>query len=138
MEEGKLDEALADFDRAVAICESQHRHLLPGLQFQRGDALARMGRSAEAEAAFQKEIELYPRNPRPYKNLILLYVTEGKNDAATQLIFAMEKAAPTPPTYLAISDTLRVVGDANGARFWAARGLSHFPNNRALQAKSRG
>jgi tetratricopeptide (TPR) repeat protein len=136
--EGKLDEALADYDRAAAMCESQKRHMLQGLQFHRGDVLARLGRADEAEGAFRKEIELYPRNPQPYKNLILLYVTEGKNDAATQLIFSMEKAAPAPPTYLAISETLRVVGDINGARFWAARGLSRFPNNRELQMRVRG
>ena len=137
-EEGRLDEALSDYDRAAAMCETQHRHMLQGLQFNRGDVLARMGHAEDAEGAFRKEIELYPKNPRPYKNLILLYVTEGKNDAATQLIFAMEKAAPTPPTYLAISETLRVIGDINGAHFWAARGLSRFPNNRELQVKVRG
>jgi tetratricopeptide (TPR) repeat protein len=136
--EGKVEEALGDYDRAAAMCESQKRHMLQGLQFHRGDVLARLGRGDEAEQAFRKEIELYPKNPQPYKNLILLYVTEGKNDAATQLIFSMEKAAPTPPTYLAISETLRVVGDINGARFWAARGLSRFPNNRELQIKARG
>ena len=112
--------------------------MLQGLQFHRGDALARLGRPDEAEAAFRKEIELYPKNPRPYKNLILLYVTEGKNEAATELIFAMEKAAPVPPTYIAISETLRVVGDVNGAHFWAVRGLSRFPNNPELRAKARG
>ncbi|HJT16095.1 MAG TPA: sulfatase-like hydrolase/transferase, partial [Thermoanaerobaculia bacterium] len=110
-EQGKYDAALGYFDRAIAICDSEHRHFPPGLSFQRGDVLARLGRADEAEAAFRKEIELYPKNPRPYKNLILLYVTERKNDAATQLIFAMEKAAPAPPTYLAISQTLRVIGD---------------------------
>ena len=136
--EGKLDQALGDYDRAIAMVDSQHRHMIQGLEFHRGDALARLGRVEEAEAAFRKEIELFPKNPQPYKNLILLYVTEGKNDTATQLIFAMEKAAPTPPTYVAISETLRVVGDLNGARFWAARGLSKFPNNRQLQGKLRG
>ena len=136
--EAKLDEALGDYDRAIAMVDSQHRHMIQGLEFHRGDALARLGRVEEAEAAFRKEIELFPKNPQPYKNLILLYVTEGKNDTATQLIFAMEKAAPTPPTYVAISETLRVVGDLNGARFWAARGLSKFPNNRQLQLKLRG
>ena len=131
--EGKLDEALGDFDRALAVSDSRHRHPVQGLHFYRGDALARLGRADEAEQAFRKEIEFYPKNPQPYKNLILLYVTEGKNDAATQLIFAMEKAAPAPPTYIAISEALRVVGDLNGARFWAARGLSRFPKSRQLQ-----
>ncbi len=136
--EGKLEEALRDYDRALAVSASQHRHIVQGLHFNRGDTLARLGRADEAEEAFRKEIELFPRNPQPYKNLILLYVTEGKNDAATQLIFAMEKAAPIPPTYVAISETLRVIGDVNGARFWAARGLSKFPGNRQLQMKLRG
>ena len=137
-QEGKVDEALRDYDRALTVSQAQHRHVIADLYFHRGDALARLGRADEAEAAFRKEIELYPRNPQAYKNLILLYATEGKNDAATQLIFAMEKAAPTPPTYMAISETLRIIGDINGARFWAARGLTRFPNNRELQTRTRG
>ena len=40
-EEGRLDEALSDYDRAAAMCETQHRHMLQGLQFNRGDVLAR-------------------------------------------------------------------------------------------------
>ena len=124
--------------RALATCASHHQRPILGLNFYRGDTLARMGQGDQAEQAFRKEIELYPTNPQAYKNLILLYVTEGKTEAATKLIFAMEKAAPTPPTYDAISATLRVVGDVNGARFWAARGLSRFPNNKQLQSRLRG
>ncbi|HUJ15216.1 MAG TPA: sulfatase-like hydrolase/transferase [Thermoanaerobaculia bacterium] len=137
-QEGKLDEALQDYDRALARSDAQHRHEVQYLNYHRGDLLARMGRPDEAEAAFRKEIELYPHDPAPYKNLILLYVTEGKNDAATQLIFSMEKASPTPPMYLAISQTLRVIGDVNGARFWAARGLSKFPKDPQLMKQLRG
>jgi arylsulfatase A-like enzyme/Tfp pilus assembly protein PilF len=136
--EGKFEEALQYFDQAVAISESKHRHPTPLLNFFRGDALARLGRAEEAEAAFRTEIEKYPAEPRPYKNLILLYATEGKTAEATQLIFSLEKAAPTPPSYVAISETLKIIGDRNGARFWAARGLSRFPNDRQLQALLRG
>ena len=132
-EEGKIDEALRSFDQAAAILEKKHRPAIPGLNFQRGDALARMGQAAQAEAAFQKEIELYPSDPQPYKNLILLYVTQGKNDAATRLIFSLEKANPAPPSYIAISETLKIIGDRNGARFWAARGLRRFPLDRQLK-----
>jgi Flp pilus assembly protein TadD len=136
--QGKFEEALQYFDQAAAIGESKHRHATPMLNFFRGDALARLGRSDEAEQAFRAEIEKYPTEPRPYKNLILLYATEGKNTEATQLIFSLEKAAPTPPSYVAISETLKIIGDRNGARFWAARGLSKYPNDRQLQALFRG
>ena len=57
---------------------------------------------------------------------------------ATELIFSLEKANPAPPSYIAISETLKIIGDRNGARFWAARGLRRFPRDRQLQALLRG
>jgi len=137
-EQGKLDEALGLFDQAVSISEAKHRDPAPMLNFFRGDTLARLGRADEAEEAFRTEILHHPTEPQPYKNLILLYATEGKNTEATQLIFSLEKAAPTPPSYIAISETLKVIGDRTGSRFWAARGLSRFPHDRQLQALFRG
>jgi len=138
LEEGKVDAAMREFDQASALLQEKQRQPLPGLNFSRGDALARLGRGAEAEEAFRKEIELFPTDPQSYKNLILLYVVEGRNDEATKLIFSLEKSAPTPPSYVAISETLKIIGDRSGARFWAARGLSRFPNDRQLQALARG
>jgi arylsulfatase A-like enzyme/Tfp pilus assembly protein PilF len=138
MDQGKPEEALRQFDEAAALLQSKQHQPIPKLNFLRGDALARMGHGDEAEAAFHKEIELFPTDAQAYKNLILLYVTEGKNGAATELIFALEKAAPTPPSYVAISETLKIIGDRNGSRFWAARGLNRFPKDRQLQALLRG
>jgi tetratricopeptide (TPR) repeat protein len=137
-EQGHLDAALRYFDQANAVLHAKQRPPIEGLNFYRGDTLARLGRAEEAEDAFRKEIAQYPTDPQAYKNLILLYVTEGKNEVATQLIFALEKAAPVPPSYVAISETLKTIGDRNGARFWAARGLSRFPRDRQLQALLRG
>lgn len=136
--QGKLDEAMQYFNQASQLSESKHRQPAPLLNFFRGDTLARMGQADEAEQAFREEIKQYPTEPQPYKNLILLYATQGKNNEATELIFSLEKAAPTPPSYIAISETLKVIGDRNGARFWAARGLSRFPKDRQLQALFRG
>jgi tetratricopeptide (TPR) repeat protein len=138
MEEGKADEALRSFDQAAALLQSAHRAVLPRLNYFRGDALARMGRADEAEAAFRAEIKSFPADPQAYKNLILLYAVEERNNDATQLIFALEKAAPAPPSYVAIAETLKTIGDTKGSRFWASRGLSRFPADRKLQALYRG
>ncbi len=138
LNEGKADEARKLFDTAIAGLAATHRQPMVKLSFFRGDALARMGRADEAEQAFLTEIKLYPLDPQPYKNLILLYATEGKNQEATALIYSLEKAAPTPPSYVAISETLKIIGDRNGSRYWAARGLSRFPTDRTLQGLYRG
>jgi arylsulfatase A-like enzyme/Tfp pilus assembly protein PilF len=138
MEEEKLDDALRYYDQSASLRQSKGLPALPRLNFLRGDCLARMGRSEEAEAAFLAEIKNFPTDPQPYKNLILLYAVEGRTDVATQLIFSLEKAAPTPPSYVAIAETLKTIGDAKGARFWAARGLSRFPADRQLRALERG
>lgn len=138
MEQGRLDEALRQFDAAIAMNEAKKRSPVPKLNFFRGDALARMGRGDEAEQAFRAEIAAFPDDPKAYKNLILLYAVEGKNDAATQLIFSLEKEAPTPPSYVAIAETLKLIGDVRGARFWATRGLQRYPGDRQLQALLRG
>jgi tetratricopeptide (TPR) repeat protein len=138
MEQGRLDEALRRFDAAIAMNEAKKRSPVPKLYFFRGDALARMGRGEEAEQAFRAEIAAFPDDPKAYKNLILLYAVEGKNDAATQLIFSLEKEAPTPPSYVAIAETLKLIGDVRGARFWATRGLQRFPGDPNLRALMRG
>ena len=138
LEEGKLDDALRSFDQVVALLRATHRRPPPQLSYFRGDTLARMGRADEAEREFLNEIRMFPADPQAYKNLILLYATEGKMQEATGLVFSLEKASPTQPSYVAISETLKTLGDRNGARFWAARGLSKFPSDRHLQALLRG
>lgn len=134
---GNLDEAVKDFKEAAALVESRHAHPLPRLNYMLGDTLARLGRTDEAESAFETEIKLFPTDPSAYRNLILLYAAEGKNQQATNLIFSLEKASPTPPSYIAIAETLKIIGDHNGCRFWATRGLQHFPSDQQLQTLAR-
>jgi arylsulfatase A-like enzyme/Tfp pilus assembly protein PilF len=137
-EEGNFAEALTRLDAALKVVKEQNHSAVPRLQYLRGDTLARLGRQEEAEAAFREEIREFPTEPAPYKNLILLYVLQGKTDEATQLIFALEQKSPTPPSYVAIAEALKTIGDANGARFWAAKGLQRYPNDAHLKSLLRG
>lgn len=125
--------ALAYCDRAVAFVATRKNSGVKDLYFVRGDALARLGRAGEAEECFRKEIELFPRDPKAYKNLILLYATEGRNDDATKLVFQLVERSPVPPSYIAISTTLKTIGDDRGARYWAVQGLRKFPRDATLR-----
>jgi len=133
IERGDSEKALTRFDEALAIARQKKRAGLTNLNFSRGDALARLGRNSEAEAAFREEIRLFPQEPHAYRNLILLLVTEGKIDDGTRLIYDLVKEAPVPPSYIAIVQTLKTVGDDRGARYWARKGLERFPNDMRLK-----
>ena len=124
--------ALGHLEKATAVAREK-KSVLSGLHYLRGDILARMGRTAEAESAFREEIQFFPQQSLAYRNLIVLYVAEGRLADATKLVHDLEKAAPTAPSYVAISETLRVVGDTAGARFWARRGLQRFPSDKTLR-----
>jgi choline-sulfatase len=133
LQRGNYQQGLGYCDRALDVLKRKNGTAVSGLYYLRGDLLARMDRNAEAEQAFRKEIELFPRNPQPYKNLILLCVTEGRNDEATKLVFQLIDKAPTPPSYAAISTTLKTVGDDRGARYWLIEGLRKFPKDSTLR-----
>ncbi|MBK5260711.1 MAG: sulfatase-like hydrolase/transferase [Thermoanaerobaculia bacterium] len=133
MDRKNFDLALSYADRAVAFLSAKKGSAVKGLHYLRGDALARLGRNADAEQSFRKEIELFPRDPQAYKNLILLCVTEGRTEEATKLVFQLVEKAPTPPSYVAISTTLKTVGDVRGARYWAVQGLKKFPADATLR-----
>ncbi|HEX7708783.1 MAG TPA: tetratricopeptide repeat protein, partial [Thermoanaerobaculia bacterium] len=120
----RLDEAMArkKADRDIAM-----------LHFLRGDVLARIGRPEEAESEFRREIELFPEDPPAYKSLTLLLVVDGRVAEATQLIRQLIKESPTPPSYLAVCEVLKTVGDANGVRYWARQGLMRYPGHPELR-----
>jgi tetratricopeptide (TPR) repeat protein len=137
IDQDRPDEALKNFDEALAVVARSRHSPVPKLYFYRGDALARLGRGEEAEQALKTEIRLFPKDPQAYKNLILLYALQGRTEEATTLVFDLEKASPLPPSYLAIAEALKAIGDRNGARFWTARGLQRFPKDRSLQSFAR-
>ncbi|HEV8660880.1 MAG TPA: sulfatase-like hydrolase/transferase [Thermoanaerobaculia bacterium] len=133
IERKNYERGLAWCNRAIDVLKKRSGTAVKGLYYLRGDLLARLGRDTEAEEAFRKEIELFPRDAQAYKNLILLYITEGRNDEATKLVFQLVDKAPIPRSYVAISTTLKTVGDDRGARYWAIQGLKKFPRDPALR-----
>lgn len=94
---------------------------LRGLHALRGDALARNGNAAEAERAFHEELRLFPGDAEAYRGLIVLLATQGRTDEATRAIREFAAAAPNQQTYEVIAQTLEVLGDREGARFWRGR-----------------
>ena len=123
---GRDAEALAAADEAARIVATANMPPFAGLAFLRGDLLARLGRNQEAEAAFRQEIALAPADARAYQSLILLLVSEGKGDEATPLVFQLIERAPTRENYAAIVETMKAVGDAKGAQYWAAKSREKF------------
>jgi tetratricopeptide (TPR) repeat protein len=128
-----LGGALRHLDQASESIKHKRNKRVPNLHFYRGDVLARLGRTAEAEREFRQEIAYYPRQPDAYSSLILLLATSGRPQEATQLVFDLIKAAPHPPSYIAISEALSAVGDNRGALYWAYQGAQKFPADRELR-----
>ena len=135
---GNYQAALVRFDEAERVVKEGKKSAISMLNFNRGDALARMGREAEAEGAFREEIRLFPEGPQAYQNLILLLVAQGRTDEATKLVFDLIQSAPTPPSYVAVAETLKTIGDSRGSRFWVRKGLEKFPQDPTLRRLASG
>jgi len=138
LEEGKLDEALATTDTAVdALAKSSDHDSFSGLYFVRGDALARLGRTAEAEAAFQREIHDYPASPDAYSRLAALYASLGRSDDAFGVLRALVGRNPDAPVAWAeAARTLRVLGDPVDSERLLAEARRRFPGDALLAASA--
>jgi Flp pilus assembly protein TadD len=91
---------------------------LRGLHALRGDALARLGNPAAAETAFRQELRLSPADPEATRALIVLLASQGRTNEATALIRQFATLSPNRQTYEIIAQTLEVLGDPQGAKYW--------------------
>jgi choline-sulfatase len=92
--EGKLEAALEtihEAERRANDLEIQH---LYGIDYLRGDVLARLDRPDEAVAAYQREIESSPQHLQSYANLAVIYVIEGKRADAEKTLALMTQRNP--------------------------------------------
>jgi pentatricopeptide repeat protein len=134
--EGKLQEALAETDRALAeLAQRAAGQRFPRLWYVRGDILARLQRDAEAEQAFRREIEGFPADLRTYSSLAALYASEGRSDEAIAVVRQMVEAnGESPAAFAEAVKTLRVLGDAQDAAALLRYARGRHPESAELRA----
>jgi arylsulfatase A-like enzyme/tetratricopeptide (TPR) repeat protein len=118
----KLDEALPVANRAVAHVNEESDHPVATVFSTRGDILARMGRTGEAEADFRKEIERFPDSTEAYVRLALLFASEHRFAEIGPTLEAMVRASPKPATYFLAAREMKDLGNDADARAFRSRG----------------
>jgi arylsulfatase A-like enzyme/tetratricopeptide (TPR) repeat protein len=115
-------QALQRLDAAERLMAERGMGRPRDLSFLQGDALARLGRNAEAQAAFEEEIRSFPRNSQAYARLAIVYGllhrTYGDVD---RLLNAMFAADPSAEAAALAARTLESIGDHEAARRWEER-----------------
>lgn len=117
IESGRPADALPLLD----ALKKSSRAPVPNLESTRGDALARMERIAEAEAAFRGEIATFPYNREAYTRLAILYALLGRERDAEGTLEQMFNTSPSAATALLAAETWNVVENRSAAARWRAR-----------------
>jgi tetratricopeptide (TPR) repeat protein len=91
LNKGRADDALQAADKALSQSPSDAR-----LRLLRGNALASLGRSAEAIQVYSALTVEFPTLPEPYNNLAAVYAQQGQLDKARA---ALQRALQTNPAY---------------------------------------
>lgn len=121
VEQGRLSDALAAADRAVARIQQDGAPPVATLASTRGDILARMGRNAEAEAAFRHEIQMFPTTTDAYVRLAILLASQKRFTEIAPTLEAMVTASPAPRTYHLAAQAMSDLGNEEAARAFRRR-----------------
>ena len=117
IEQGRFAEALQLLDRV----KQSSRAPVPDLESTRGDALARMERIADAEAAFRSEVAAFPNNREAYTRLAVLYAMLGRAGDAERALERMFDANRSASTAELAAETWNVVENRGAAERWRKR-----------------
>ena len=126
---GDLAGALAELEDVRNRSEREKQPPLFSLSYLRGDVLARLGRSAEAEAAFRDEIRDFPSSPLAWTGLAMLYASQGKGDEALETLGALARVK-TPEALYAAARTYEILGDRDSALRLRREARRAFPEAR--------
>lgn len=118
--------------------EAKDPDLIRGLYLIHGKILADQGDSAGAEAAFKKEIELFPDNVRGYSSLAILYALLGRVSEVPPLLQRMTEVNPIPLAYAEAVKTLRILNDPRTASNLLRFAMNRFPGSPELTGLVKG
>ncbi|MEV4299361.1 tetratricopeptide repeat protein [Microbispora rosea] len=125
---GRGEEALADFDRAVAIDPGFPDHYL-----DRGNLLFEMGRTDEALADYETAMRVSPPLPEAYYNRAELRLAAGDLDGArADLDHVIELDPGYLDAYVNRAGVLEMLGEHEAARRDVEAGLALDPGNAHL------
>ena len=140
-ERDRYDEALELVDRAAAEHGAKtgaDPEAIRGLHLLRGNLLARLGRGAEAEAAFREEVRLFPGAVQAWAELAVLYAVLGRGDEAVATLRRMVEVNDSPVGYGTAVRTLRVLGDPRSADALLRQARQRFPGSSELERSAAG
>ena len=113
--QGDYAGALARLDEAQARAGATGIDAVYNLEALRADALARSGRTREAEAAYRREVAAFPGHLVAHARLAALLFAQGRRDEGRAAVEAMVAANPNPRARQVAVVTLEAVGDRTGA-----------------------
>jgi arylsulfatase A-like enzyme/Flp pilus assembly protein TadD len=118
--------------------EGKDPDLLRGLYLIRGKILADQGDAPGAEAAFRKEMELFPDSVRAYSSLAILQALAGRPGEVGPTLKRMVEVNPSPIAYAEAVKTLRLLNDRNGAASLLRYALGRYPDSSTLRDLTQG
>lgn len=121
VEQGRPAEALQAVERAAQRIAQDKAPPVATLASTRGDVLARMGRTAEAEAAFREEIARFPTTLQAYVRLAILLAQEHRFAEIAPTLERMVEASPVPSTYRLAAQVMADLGNEQAARGYRRR-----------------
>jgi tetratricopeptide (TPR) repeat protein len=119
--DGRLEEARVEIDRAAERLGHPEVAPVPGVHSTRGDILGRLGRNAEAEAAFRRELALFPKSDETYVRLAILLAAEHRFDEIEPTLEALVTQVGGARALLLAADTMARLGNTEAAAAYRRR-----------------